>query len=108
MTEDICDRCGQDTFNDRVTGKPLFCMECIGEFGATVTVNRYLKPCPYSHIDVYRVLSIFEVTDPCIQHAIKKLLFAGKRGAKDFETDIKEAKSSLIRWEDMRREESGK
>ena len=29
------------------------------------------------HIDVYRVLLLFGVTDPCLQHATKKLLCAG-------------------------------
>ena len=30
-------------------------------------------------IDVYRVLVLFGVTNPCLQHAIKKLLCAGQR-----------------------------
>ena len=42
-------------------------------------------------IDVYRVLELFEVTDPCLQHAIKKLLCAGTRGSKDVE-DVYELK----------------
>ena len=32
-------------------------------------------------IDIYRVLQLFGVTDPCLQHAAKKLLCAGQRGA---------------------------
>ena len=51
----------------------------------------------YNHIDVYRVLSIFEVSNPSIQHAIKKLLVAGGRGSKDVEKDIREAIVSLER-----------
>ena len=39
-------------------------------------------------IDVYRVLELFNVTDPCLQHAIKKLLCAGGRGAKDIEQPL--------------------
>lgn len=57
-------------------------------------------------IDVYRVLLAFQVTDPCIQHAVKKLLVAGGRGAgKDISQDIKEAIDSLERWQEMRTEE---
>ena len=57
-------------------------------------------------IDVYRVLALFNVTDPCIQHAVKKLLVAGGRGAgKDISRDIQEAVDSLQRWQEMRREE---
>ena len=49
-------------------------------------------------IDVYRVLKLFNVTDPCIQHAVKKLLVAGGRGAgKDIERDLREAVDSLNR-----------
>lgn len=67
--------------------------------------NHYFKPCPFAEIDVYRVLHLFEVTDPCLQHAIKKLLCAGGRGAKDAGKDIKEAADALTRWQQMRQEE---
>lgn len=53
-------------------------------------------------IDVYRVLALWNVTDPCIQHAVKKLLVAGGRGAgKSFLKDIQEAIDSLERCKDM-------
>lgn len=55
-------------------------------------------------IDVYRVLTLFEVTDPCLQHAIKKLLVAGGRGAKGFNKDVQEAIDALLRCLEMRRE----
>lgn len=63
--------------------------------------NLYLKECPYSHIDVYRVLNIFEVHDHAIGHAVKKLLCAGKRGSKDKRQDIQEAINALERWKEM-------
>ena len=56
-------------------------------------------------LDVYRVLRLFDVTDPCIQHAVKKLLVAGGRGSKDVEKDIQEAMDSLARWQEMRKED---
>jgi hypothetical protein len=57
-------------------------------------------------VDVYRVLTLFNVTDPCIQHAVKKLLVAGGRGAgKDISRDIQESIDSLVRWQEMRDEE---
>lgn len=58
-------------------------------------------------IDVYRVLELFGVTDPCLQHAVKKLLCAGNRGAKDTDKDIQEAIDTLQRWQEMRREDEG-
>lgn len=67
--------------------------------------SHYHKRCPFEMIDVYRVLMLFEVSDPALQHAIKKLLVAGGRGAKDAEKDVQEAIASLVRWQDMRKEE---
>lgn len=59
----------------------------------------------YKCVDVYRVLRLFEVTDPCLQHAIKKLLAAGMRGAKSQQKDVAEAIESLSRWQIMARED---
>jgi hypothetical protein len=67
--------------------------------------SHYHKPCPYDFIDVYRVLELFGVTDPCLQHAIKKLLVAGGRGQKDIRKDVAEAIVTLTRWQQMREEE---
>ncbi|CAN0430245.1 unnamed protein product [Discosporangium mesarthrocarpum] len=53
-------------------------------------------------IDVYRVLDLFEVTDPSLQHAIKKLLVAGGRGGgKDIAQDVLEAIDSCTRCIEM-------
>jgi len=59
-------------------------------------------------IDVYRVLDLYKVTSPPLQHAIKKLLCAGMRGAKDEARDIQEAIDSLVRWQTMRVEDESK
>ncbi len=57
------------------------------------------------HIDVYRVLILFGVTNPCLQHAIKKLLCAGQRGIKDQKQDVQEAIASLLRYLEMQTED---
>lgn len=69
--------------------------------------NHYYKNVKhYDSIDVYRVLHLFGVTNPCISHAIKKLLLAGGRGGgKDFAKDLDEAIDSLIRCRDMVQED---
>jgi hypothetical protein len=68
--------------------------------------NHYFKKTVHLYaVDVYRVLELFEVTDPCLQHAIKKLLCAGGRGAKDIEQDVQEAMDTLERYQDMCRED---
>jgi hypothetical protein len=48
-------------------------------------------------IDVYDVLDAFDVSNPATAHAVKKLLFTGGRGLKDWETDHQEAIDSLER-----------
>jgi hypothetical protein len=48
-------------------------------------------------VDVYDVLQAFGVTCPALQHAVKKLLCAGLRGAKSTEQDIDEAANSCRR-----------
>lgn len=58
-------------------------------------------------IDIYRVLDLWEVQDPCIAHAVKKLLVAGNRGYKDTTKDIQEAIDSLNRWKEMQVENKG-
>ncbi len=54
-------------------------------------------PSGLTHLDVYGVLRLFEVEDSALAHAIKKLLCAGKRGAKSREKDLKEARDSITR-----------
>jgi hypothetical protein len=72
--------------------------------------DHYKKDVSHLHtLDVYRVIGLFKVTDPCIQHAVKKLLVAGGRGAgKDFDKDIQEAIDSLQRLQEMRNEDAAK
>lgn len=66
----------------------------------------YYKKCPYEEIDIYRVLELFNVTDPCIAHAVKKLLVAGGRGSKDISQDVQEAIDTLERFKEMRIEDN--
>ena len=49
-------------------------------------------------IDVYMVFRLFETQDHEIEHAIKKLLAAGRRGYKDRRKDVLEAIDTLNRW----------
>lgn len=64
--------------------------------------NHYKKDVTHlQSIDVYRILELYNVTDPCVQHAVKKLLCAGNRGAKTEEQDIIEARDTLNRKLEM-------
>ncbi len=59
-------------------------------------------------IDVYRVLDLFNVSNPCVQHAVKKLLCSGQRGVKDTQQDVQEAITSLVRCLEMQTEDETK
>ena len=50
-----------------------------------------------AEIDVYAVLKLFDVTDPCLQHIVKKALCAGKRGHKDMMEDLQNIVDTAIR-----------
>jgi hypothetical protein len=54
-----------------------------------------------SKIDIYRFLELFGVTKSTYQHAVKKIVCAGQRGAKDERKDIGEAIVSLTRALEM-------
>lgn len=69
--------------------------------------SHYFKPVSgLTHIDIYRVLELYEVRDHAIGHAIKKLLLAGDRGVKSVGQDVQEAIDTLLRWQEMRAEDA--
>lgn len=60
--------------------------------------NKYLREIkPNIFVDVYSVLKAWNVTNPALQHLIKKALQAGNRGHKDLETDLQDIIDSAIR-----------
>ena len=91
---------GSGDEEDNEPTEPESC-DCCGQKGVERGED---KPNPYTRsvhdydtIDVYDVLNLYGVHDPDVAHAVKKLLCAGKRGSKDYLTDLQEAQSSLAR-----------
>jgi len=72
----------------------------------TTKYSHYIKDISHlKKLDVYRILELYEVNNPCVQHAIKKLLVPGNRNEfKTIEVDIQEAIVSLERCLEMLRE----
>ncbi len=67
--------------------------------------NKYAREIkPGVFVDVYDVIYAFTVNDPCIQHAIKKLLAAGERGHKDRLEDLEDIVASVNRAIEMHKE----
>jgi hypothetical protein len=63
----------------------------------------YFKELPAgtTHVDIYMVLALFDVTDQAIGHAVKKLMCPGQRGDKSKMQDLEEAVKTLKRGLDV-------
>ena len=77
-------------------------IDAIGRNGATgehyeAPASKYHVQIKGQWIDVYDILTAYNVTNPADAHAIKKMLCPGKRGAKDGIQDRQEAIVSLQR-----------
>lgn len=60
-----------------------------------------------NYIDAYRIIDLYEITDPCLQHALKKILCAGGRGHKSQDRDVQDVIDSCVRWQAMQEENKG-
>lgn len=54
-----------------------------------------------NYIDVYRIIDLYELHDPCFQHALKKILVPGARGHKDLINDINDIIDTMQRKLEM-------
>ena len=60
-------------------------------------MSKYTRMCKGVPIDVYDVLVAFNVTNPALQHLVKKALCCGLRGHKDRAQDMAEILESAQR-----------
>ena len=63
--------------------------------------NKYKRIVKVAEIDVYDVLKAWNVTNPALQHLIKKALQAGNRGHKDLQTDLQDIIDSAVRAKEL-------
>lgn len=83
--------------NETITGYEVFRGYNILDKEVPVR-NKYMREIkPDVWVDVYDCLRAFNVTDPCLQHLVKKALAVGQRGHKDANEDYKDIKASAIR-----------
>jgi hypothetical protein len=94
-------------------------VEKVEELSAKTDMEKYHRKiktdqCPACYVeinvevDVYDVLSAFEVNNPAVAHAVKKLLAPGKRGFKSTIEDLKEAVVSINRGIDLEKQNERK
>ena len=60
-------------------------------------MNKYIRTVKGVQVDVYDLLLAFNVTNPALQHLVKKALCAGLRGHKDKAQDMAEILESAKR-----------
>lgn len=74
---------------------------------STPTPEYYRKQIPvskediergYVEVDPYRIARLWELNDPALFQAFKKVLCGGQRGGKDKQQDAKEARDAISRW----------
>lgn len=63
--------------------------------------SKYIKKYRGGSFDVYDILVMFGVTNPALQHLIKKALNAGNRGHKDLQEDLDDIIASAIRAKEL-------
>ena len=61
--------------------------------------QREIKPGVF--VDVYDVLQAFNVTNPALQHLVKKALAVGQRGYKDTAEDLQDIVDSAVRAKEL-------
>lgn len=66
--------------------------------------DKYKRQCKGVTIDVYDVLQAFNVTNPALQHLVKKALCAGLRGHKDRQQDLQDIIDSAHRAIELEKE----
>lgn len=57
-------------------------------------------------LDPYRIAAVYGLDNHALFSALKKVLAAGKRGAKDKAKDVQDAIDALVRWQEMEAEDS--
>lgn len=73
------------------------------EAGDAITPSKYTKSIHGVSVDVYDVLMAWGVTNPALQHLIKKALQCGQRGHKDKQQDLQDIIDSAIRAQELER-----
>jgi len=68
-------------------------------------MSKYTRTLKGQQVDVYDVLKAFNVTDPALQHLIKKALCCGLRGHKDQAQDLQDIVDSSLRAQQLARDE---
>ena len=112
MLEEECQKTHEDAKKEN-SESVATCVKFLEEHGDAININPVSK---YNRlitgldgtkttVDVYRVLVAFGITDPELQHSLKRLLNLGIRGKGDYAQDLDEAILSLQKMKERKEQE---
>lgn len=101
-----CSQCGTEWNDAAIFAQCLVCSKAPSLAAADTRINQPTdKHYDFTYkgvkLDPYRIFKVYGITEPAQQHAIKKLLRAGKKAGNPVIREIDEAILSLQRWREM-------
>ena len=87
--------------------EPFVSVEDAAAKQPAITTSKYTKTIHGVSVDVYDVLQAWGVSNPALQHLIKKALQCGQRGHKDNAQDLQDIIDSAIRAKELECQQCG-
>lgn len=98
MSKALIEQCGGcGCLFDRGPRRAGACPRCYPPGADTLRSKYHREIKPGVWVDVYDVLQAWAVSNPALQHLIKKALAPGERGHKDLATDLNDIVASAKR-----------
>ena len=98
---DICGEVTQEDRHEQIFEPFVSAEEAAAAKQAAITPSKYSKTIRGVSVDVYDVLQAWSVSNPALQHLIKKALQCGQRGHKDNAQDLQDIIDSAIRAKEL-------
>lgn len=98
---DICGEVTQENRHEQIFEPFVSVEDAATAKQPSITTSKYTKTIHGVPVDVYDVLQAWGVTNPALQHLIKKALQCGQRGHKDNEQDLQDIIDSAIRAKEL-------
>jgi len=98
---DICGEVTQENRHEQIFETFVSVEDAATAKQPAITQSKYTKTIHGVSVDVYDVLQAWGVTNPALQHLIKKALQCGQRGHKDNAQDLQDIIDSAIRAKEL-------
>lgn len=98
---DICEGVTSENRHEEIFEPFVSVEDAAAAEHATITPSKYTKTIHGVYVDVYDVLQAWGVSNPALQHLIKKALQCGQRGHKDNAQDLQDIIDSAVRAKEL-------